>query len=212
MRRPPLEYEIYFKCHSSWTTLPVTTASGGTPRDSAMQFNPNNRSYHPVEAAGRNQNVNASSFVNNWNATKTMYCTDCHTSDSTSVRGPHGSLYNYILKLDYRASGSPRIMASTELCFDCHRYDSYANDKATSTVQAYSRWNAPAYSGGHTFHVGQKQQPCYACHESHASVTLPHLLAARSPGLSSYTETPTGGTCAQSCHGARTYNSINYPR
>ena len=209
---PALEYEVCFKCHSSWTTLPITTPSGGTPKDMAVQFNPNNASHHPVEEAGKNQNINANAFVNNWNATKTMYCTDCHTSDTTSVRGPHGSLYNYILKMDYRPSSSQHTTSSTELCFDCHRYDTYANTRAAAGVQAYSRWNSPASSGGHTLHVGQKQQPCYACHESHGAPTLPHLIVTgRSPGLTSYTQSSTGGTCTQTCHAARAY-SINYPR
>jgi predicted CXXCH cytochrome family protein len=211
-RSQALEYEICFKCHSSWTTLPPSTPSGGAPKDMAVQFNPNNRSYHPVEAAGKNSNINANAFVNNWNATKTMYCTDCHTSDATAARGPHGSLYNYILKMDYRASGSQRTTSSTELCFDCHRYDTYANSRAAAAVQAYSRWNSPTAPGGHAFHVGEKRQPCYACHESHGSPTLPGLLVTgRSPGLTSYTQSLVGGTCAQTCHPARTY-SVNYPR
>jgi hypothetical protein len=209
---PPREFEICFKCHSSWTTLPFTTPSGGTPRDTAVQFNPNNRSYHPVEAAGKDATVNPNAFVNNWNATSLMYCTNCHTSDATSVRGPHGSLYNYILRLDYRASSGQRTMGTTELCFDCHRYDTYGNDGASSAAKGYSRFNPPAYSNGHTFHVGDRRYPCYSCHESHGSATLPALMViGRSPGLITYTQTSGGGTCSPTCHGARSY-TINYPR
>jgi len=209
---PPQEYEICFKCHSSWTTLPATTPSGGTTKDKAVQFNPNNQSYHPVEAAGKNLNINANAFVNNWVATKTMYCTDCHTSDATSVRGPHGSLYNYILRRDYRASSAQRTMASTELCFDCHRYDTYANDSASSTIKGYSRFNPPRFSEGHTYHVQRRQRPCYACHESHGSATLPHLIVTgRNPGITSYTETSGGGSCSPTCHGNESY-TINYAR
>lgn len=210
---PVLEYEVCFKCHSSWTTLPLTTPSGGLPQDKALQFNPANRSYHPVEAVGKNTNINVNAFVNAWTATKTMYCTDCHTSDATAVRGAHGSLYNYILKKDYRASSSSRTMSSSEVCFDCHLYDTYANNNASSTVKGYSRFNPPAFSEGHTFHVGSKQRPCYACHDSHGSATLPHLMVTgRSPGLNSYTENATGGSCSPSCHGSESYGKINYPR
>ena len=205
---PALEYEVCFKCHSSWTTLPVTTPSGGPPRDKALQFNPNNASYHPVEAAGKNLNINVNAFVNNWNATKTMYCTDCHTSDATSVRGPHGSLYNYVLKMDYRASSAQRTMASTEHCFDCHRYDTYANRNASDTVRGYSRFK----NDGHAKHVGEERRPCYACHESHGSTNLPHLIVTgRSPGINSYTQTSNGGSCSPTCHGVKSY-TINYPR
>lgn len=218
---PGLEYEICFKCHSSWTTLPFTTPSGGTPKDMAVQFNPNNASYHPVEAAGKNLNINANAFVVPWTATKLLYCTDCHTTDATGLgaaRGPHGSVYNYILKKDFRASSSQRTTTSTELCFDCHRYGTYADGRSSSQVLGYSRFNPPQYSRGHTFHVDQRQQPCYACHESHGSPTRPHLLAAVAPGrttyMTSFTETVTSGTCTPNCHasgGSRTYTT-NYPR
>ncbi len=212
---PANEYEICFKCHSSWTTLPATTPSGGTPKDKALQFNSNNRSYHPVEAAGKNGTINVNAFVNNWDATKLTYCTDCHTTDSavpTAPRGPHGSTFNYILKKNYAASSAQRTMLSTELCFDCHGYDTYANARSTSTVQGYSRFNSPAFSRGHTYHVDQKQRPCYACHESHGAANLPSLIATgRSPGLNSYTQASNGGTCSPTCHGSESY-TINYAR
>ena len=101
-------------------------------------------------------------------------------------------------------------MTSGESCFDCHRYDTYANQGATSTVKGYSRFNLPTFEQGHTFHVDDKGYPCYACHESHGSTTLPHLIVTgRNPGLNSYTHTATGGTCAPSCHGTESYN-VNY--
>jgi hypothetical protein len=208
----PKEYEICFKCHSSWTTLPPVTASGGVPRDLAVQFNPNNRSYHPVEAAGKNANINVNAFISPWTAVKLMYCTDCHSSDSGTIRGPHGSIYNYLLKRDYRASSASRTMASAEICFDCHRYDTYANDKASSTIQGYSRFNSPQSDKGHVFHVGNKRYPCYACHETHGSTALPALMVVgRSPGLTAYTQTANGGTCTPTCHNQRSY-TINYAR
>jgi len=209
---PPLEYEICFKCHSSWTTLPVTTPSGGPTKDKGLQFNPNNPSHHPVEATGKNPNINTNAFVTPWAPTKTMYCTDCHTSDFTTVRGPHGSAYNYILKKDYRASSASRTMQSTELCFDCHSYDTYANNGSSNTVKGYSRFNPPAFPQGHTFHVQQQLRPCYACHESHGSPTLPYLVVTgRSPGISNYTATANGGSCTPTCHGIQSY-TINYAR
>jgi len=209
---PPREYEICFKCHSSWTTLPPSTPSGGQPKDKALQFNTNNPSFHPIEAAGKNPNINANAFVNNWNATKLMYCTDCHTNDTTSVRGPHGSVYNYILKMDYRAVSGQRTMASAELCFDCHRYDTYANNSASSAVQGYSRFNPPTFAKGHGYHVGDRRYPCFSCHETHGSTTLAALMVVgRSPGLSAYTQTANGGTCTPTCHGQKSY-TINYAR
>jgi hypothetical protein len=42
------EHELCYKCHSSWTTLPVAS------EDLALLFNPANPSFHPVEARGNN--------------------------------------------------------------------------------------------------------------------------------------------------------------
>ena len=203
---PIAEYQICFKCHSSWTTQPA----GQT--DLAVRFNGNNPSYHPVEAVGKNINVNAGAFVGGWTGGAQMFCTDCHTSDNTGVRGPHGSQWRYILKKSATASGAQRTMASTELCFDCHRYDTYANDSASTTLKGYSRFNPPGFSRGHTYHVGNRRYPCYACHDSHGSSSKPYLMVTgRSPGLNNYTESQNGGTCSPTCHGSETYR-INYPR
>lgn len=203
---PVTEYQICFKCHSSWTTQP------GGKLDLAVLFNSNNPSYHPVEAQGKNTNINLNAFVKNWDATKQVYCTDCHSSDDVDVRGPHGSLYRYILKKNYVAASGQRTMAFDEICFDCHRYDTYANDRASNTIQSYSRFNPPAWDEGHTKHVGAERYPCYACHDSHGSTTKPHLIATgRNPGLTDYTQSPNGGTCFPTCHQSQTYR-INYPR
>jgi predicted CXXCH cytochrome family protein len=202
----PREYEICFKCHSSWTTQP------GGQANYAVLFNSNNPSYHPVEAQGKNRNINPLAFVNGWTWDKQMFCSDCHGSDATTVEGPHGSANRYILKKPYTASSAIRTMASTESCFDCHRYDTYANTNATNVIQGYSRFNLPAYSQGHTFHVGSRRYPCYACHQSHGSTTKPALIiTGRNPGINTYTQTTTGGTCAPTCHGSVTYN-VNYAR
>jgi len=200
------EYEICFKCHSSWTTQPVGQSN------LAVYFNPNNPSYHPVEAQGKNRNINPLAFVNGWTWDRLMFCSDCHGSDATTVEGPHGSANRYILKKPYTASSSTRTMAATESCFDCHRYDTYANNNATNTVKGYSRFNQPAFSQGHTYHVGSRRYPCYACHQSHGSAAMPGLIVTgRSPGLNSYTQTTTGGSCSPTCHGTETY-TINYAR
>jgi len=56
-------------------------------------------------------------------------------SDDINVKGPHGSANRYILKKPYTASTGRRTMSSTESCFDCHRYDTYANDQSNNTVK-----------------------------------------------------------------------------
>lgn len=204
---PVAEYQMCFKCHSSWTTQPAGQS------DTAVQFSSNNPSYHPVEAPGKNTNVNPNAFVNGWSGPSTMYCGDCHTSDDVTVRGPHGSQYRYLLKQPSFASSSRRTMASTELCFNCHSFNTYANPAATTTQQNYSRFGASGGDNeGHTSHVSGHQAPCYACHGSHASTTKPHLIVTgRNPGINSYTETATGGTCSPTCHGTESY-TVSYAR
>jgi hypothetical protein len=203
---PVTEYQVCFKCHSSWTTQPPGQL------DLAVLFNSNNPSYHPVEARGRNRNIHRKSFVNNWIAEKLTYCTDCHSSDDPEVRGPHGSQHRYILKKMYVASSRKRRMSRDEICFDCHRYETYADGRAKKKVKGYSRFNQRATKKGHSFHVGKKQVPCYACHDSHGSTTQPYLIVTgRNPGLTKFTQTRKGGTCESTCHKSKKYK-VNYRR
>jgi predicted CXXCH cytochrome family protein len=203
---PIAEYQVCFKCHSSWTSQPAGQS------DMAVKFNSNNLSYHPVEAQGRNTNIRAGSFVNGWSATRSMYCTDCHTSEDPTVRGPHGSQNRYLLKRPFVANSAARTTASTEACFDCHGFTTYGTTQSNDTIQGYSRFNRPGYEKGHSFHVDEKRAPCYACHDSHGSATKPHLIVTgRNPGLISYTQTATGGSCSPTCHGPKAYR-LNYPR
>jgi hypothetical protein len=104
-------------------------------------------------------------------------------------------------------------MASTELCFNCHSFNTYANNGATTTQQGYSRWTSGgSEDNGHVAHVVGHQTPCYACHGSHGAATKPHLIVTgRNPGINSYTETTTGGTCSPTCHDIESYR-INYAR
>lgn len=198
------EYELCFKCHSGFTTQPA-----GQP-DLARLLNPANPSYHPVEAAGRDPRIDPAAFVNGWGPSSLVYCSDCHGGDGAGApRGPHGSSYPYLLKKSYAATSLPQAMAATDLCFDCHAFDVYAS---AGPNRAASRFNAPSSSRGHTFHVGGRGLTCYACHETHGSTLYPSLAAVgRSPGLTSFTRTPTGGTCSSTCHAARTWTA-NYGR
>src|SRR5205085_6800648 len=131
-------------------------------------LNPANASYHPVEAAGKNA-IDAASFVNGWSSTKLVYCSDCHGSDSAGPKGPHGSTYRGILKKAYAASSLPQGSVATDLCFDCHSYDTYANPSGPAAASAASRFNPPSAAYGHAYHVGSQGQTCYACHETHGS-------------------------------------------
>ena len=201
---PNAEYQLCFKCHSSWTTQPT----GQT--DFGMVLNPANPSYHPVEEMGRDLSISPLSFAPGWGSSSLTRCGDCHGSDFGSTLGPHGSAYPDILRRPYTAAPQRRQMSSNEICFLCHSYDVYGNPGSPASVQAASRFNAPGIEMGHARHVGDQQVPCYSCHVTHGSTMLPHLLViGRSPGLQNWTPTATGGTCTPTCHGQESYQS-NY--
>lgn len=201
---PVAEYQLCFKCHSSWTTQPAGQA------DLATELNPANASFHPVEEAGRNPNISSFAFAPGWSANSITRCGSCHGADFGNNAGPHGSSNEHLLRAPSPASSSSRLMGSDELCFSCHAYDVYANPASTPETRAASRWNAPAVSYGHAEHVGTGQVPCWACHVTHGSPTQPFLMVTgRNPGMIAYSASATGGTCTSTCHGVESY-TLNY--
>ena len=204
--QPPREYEVCFRCHSGWSQV-----SG---QDLGLLLNPNNPSYHPVEAAVRDTRVPPGAFVNNFTVSSVVLCSQCHrSSDPLAPAGPHGSDEPKILAGWHPPNSQSQTMPSDALCFQCHNYDVYANPESSSSVLAMSRWNPPASESGHATHVGEQRVPCSACHAVHGSTQHPSLIElGRMPGLVSYTQRPTGGLCGASCHSSEGYENINYPR
>jgi predicted CXXCH cytochrome family protein len=197
---PILEYQICYKCHSSWTRQPPGQ------QDIALLLNPNNASFHPVEAPGKNSGIAAASFVGGMNAFSTLHCSDCHGSDDADLRGPHGSRFPKLLKAAYEIQGYSRISNREDLCFRCHSFATYADTFSAPHQQGASRF------GKHVFHVGQQNIPCYACHQAHGSPQYGSLMVTgRNPGLRNFSMTTAGGTCLPTCHDARTY-PVNYLR
>lgn len=133
------EFELCFKCHSSWTTQPA----GQT--DLAKVLNPANESFHPVEGPGRTTTTQLAASLAAGNGlphlttASVIACADCHTNDSvprtvTQVsgytgavpKGPHGSASPPLLRAPYRLALKPRASANDynandfALCFICH--------------------------------------------------------------------------------------------
>jgi predicted CXXCH cytochrome family protein len=201
----PREYEICFKCHSSWTDLPL-----GKP-DLARLTNPNNPSFHPVQARGVNAGIHPAAFENGWTWDSRVYCADCHGSDDPLVAGVHGSSHRHLLRKSYTASTTLRSMGAEELCFSCHRFDVYAVDASPDATQQLSRFNRPS-NNGHAAHVGAQQVPCFVCHATHGSTSQASLIATgRTPGILSYSQNAGGGSCTPTCHVTRTW-TVNYGR
>jgi hypothetical protein len=99
------EYQICFKCHSDFNTGGHVGSS-----DQALEFNPNNKSAHPVVVTLNSQTGSYSpralatgQMKSPWTSVgnQTMYCSDCHganNEDMADPKGPHGSSYQFMLK------------------------------------------------------------------------------------------------------------------
>jgi hypothetical protein len=104
------EYQICFKCHSGANTSLASWNAGWT--NVALDFNPANKSFHPVEAA-LNATGSGSSLLDptqlyaGWTPGKLMMCSDCHGDDAATpaAQGPHGSAVKWILKGPYTGWG-----------------------------------------------------------------------------------------------------------
>lgn len=111
------ENQICFTCHSYYGfgvapdgVSTIVGPSGEYLTDQAMEFNPENRSAHPVRVGSLSQTgarvprgLSSAQMTPQWNAvgTQTMYCSDCHGNDeatsATVPRGPHGANSRFML-------------------------------------------------------------------------------------------------------------------
>ncbi len=161
-----VEWKICFKCHSGANSNVTTWGGTGAAAwtDLGLEFNPNNKSYHPiVQALPTAQRLNAAQLGNGWKPGDTMTCTDCHATDSTASKGPHGSAVKWMLAgvnkawpytttagngknsgtfwtLSNATSGS----ANGVFCMNCH-----PNLKTTNTPHANGQHNSYNCVGCH---------------------------------------------------------------
>jgi predicted CXXCH cytochrome family protein len=191
------EYEVCFKCHSSYTTLPsylpagwsgtadeadglkkITTAGTNTQiadsRDMAREYNPANASYHPVIAAGTNLNINATTFQTGYTFTSRIYCSSCHDNNQKATagygRGPHGSQNLHILDAGTGGNSGYKTTHTTAA--------PATTDFCTKCHQAASYISGDTGSrfAFHLYHVNNKtKEGCYLCHDTHGSEAL-HLI------------------------------------
>ena len=128
---PKYEYEICFKCHTSFAwgggSKPYASDLGFTMTDQLQEFNTANVAYHPVMGAMNPANyaAPAGSWVNAWSAASLMYCSDCHGNNVSvaSPQGPHGSTNAGILVrafFDQYDSSKVSPQPLNQLCAKCH--------------------------------------------------------------------------------------------
>lgn len=189
------EFELCTPCHGR--------SSVGRRSGISQKFDPNNRSYHPVEAPAneRSSSVQASA------AGHRIACTDCHGNDDRNgSRGPHGSNEPFLLRAKYRDSDGTESPQAFELCYGCH------DRKKILQTPLHAR------------HVA-RQAACRTCHDSHGSVSnralvhigennsLQQVLPSPSTGkLAFLSDAPGSGQCYLTCHGVdhgpKSYGSI----
>jgi hypothetical protein len=223
------QYELCFKCHG----VPGKSACGSSRcptassfqmtrqdgvyniRDKVNHLNPALVSYHPITQNNPANDTEVPSLRTDVPLNRTtslIYCTDCHSSDTSSAAGgagpdgPHGSSYGAILAKQY--TFNPEISYSTanyDLCFKCHDESSILND-----VSGFP----------HSRHLGTRKRSCINCHDPHGSHRFAHLLnfltyavyggtTYQITGQGSFTE-PTWqdlgtyqGQCYLNCHGVK---------
>ena len=124
--------------------------------DLAQEFNPANRSGHPVVTGLNNYTgstapkaLAAATMKAPWATnlgTQTMMCSDCHNTDAASpaAQGPHGSAAQFMLRGTNPANW-PNITlssASTSWCTNCHTL-TLSNNTAhnTGNHSGYQCWN-----------------------------------------------------------------------
>lgn len=158
------EYEICFKCHSSWAWGSNAPGTPGVPfttrRDLAFEFNPNNGGSHNVVDSSSS---GLGSFINGWTASSRVTCADCHgSSTGTDPAGPHGSDNPYMLKGAWTtATGSPGNI-SGHLCFNCHDPDVYGAD--ATQIDANTGFKNLSSENIHARRTNMREAPCAACH------------------------------------------------
>lgn len=221
------EYQICFKCHSSYhwgtNTPPRGISANGVTNpvetDLAQEFSPMNRSGHPIvtgldnytnsAVVGGKRGLLAAALKAPWNTNvgqQTMLCTDCHNTDGTAAQGPHGSAVRYMLRGSNANNWPGGTSFSSSWCANCH------NETMTF---------------GHETH--ENAGACYACH-----IVIPHggkmsrLIADRDgamPARYAYNNTLTNvkitsfskntatgygtGNCRTSCGGHSTGSSAS---
>jgi nitrate reductase cytochrome c-type subunit len=188
------EYEVCYRCHSTRNfAKPIVSRVEGLD-NIANEFSPNNQSYHPVEAMGRNTQV--PSLVQKYNAQSIIYCTDCHGSDDASIRGPHGSSNRPLLTDRYETrDGLNESQQNYALCYRCHQRNSILNNESFS---------------GHNKHMVDVKASCATCHDPHGVDRNTHLVNfdSRVVGPSktngqgpTFTDLGTRrGSCTLNCH------------
>jgi predicted CXXCH cytochrome family protein len=211
------EYEVCFRCHADYA-VPVqgSIARQSQTSNLRLRFSPSNPSFHPVVTSSPNPSV---SLVPSVPTGSLVRCTDCHNSDTgpraggTGPDGPHGSVYDFLLALNYTTRDDTMESAfEYALCYKCHERTSILNNESFAWHRQHLR--------------GMSSTPCSTCHDPHGiSSTIPtssdhtHLinfdttivLPSQTTGRIEFVDLGTHrGACTLLCHGHE-HDNADYP-
>lgn len=186
------EFQLCYQCHSSLNQLSLSQ------RDINTWLVTTNPSFHPIESMGKNRFV--PSLISPYDITSMINCTDCHGNDDPNgPRGPHGSIYEYILERNYNTNDFiPESQERYALCYKCHERSSILSDESFPL---------------HNLHIAGTMTSCFTCHSSHGSQRNAHLIKfneivdplrirVSSSGRLEFIDTGIlAGECYLTCHG-----------
>jgi predicted CXXCH cytochrome family protein len=226
------EYEVCLRCHSSF-------AKAWFGEDLARLFSPYNTSYHPVISVGKNQTTAINNSLRGYNSQSQILCSECHyAADPTYPRGPHGSIYPFILSANYRFELKPRSDIDDynsndfALCFKCHSEEPFKDSSGASRPDTNFRFHGyhlrALYNnpGGNTViggiltpGAGQGNAICRECHYNQHGSSNPRLVTFSPNVLPDGTRTEpvfvpktstSNGYCLLSCHGRNHRARMSY--
>lgn len=161
-------WQVCLKCHSGY-------AFGSAPppgsTDQALEFNPNNESYHAVIGPSRTVSIPSISFVGPWTKDSPMHCHDCHSNDAAGQsQGPHGSSIPGLLAGPFNLSTGLEGTGS-HLCFKCHSFGVYGKDgtEDPTTTGFSGEKNLHTEHAGASNEAANRKITCVDCHAA-----IPH--------------------------------------
>ncbi len=191
--RDPSRFEVEL-CQSCHGAAGLGTQS---PLDLSRLTNPNNPSFHPVEAPAGERSPSVRPELSG----REINCTDCHgNSDASGPRGPHGSAVQYILRAEYATvDGMEESAATYALCYNCHERSMVLDESPFEY---------------HRLHVVEQRASCATCHSAHGSLDNRGLIrfgeevffgsvgpSMASGRLAFSSSAPGSGSCLLTCHG-----------
>lgn len=208
------DYEVCLRCHGVAESTEPLVIRADNVTNTRLEIDPRNASTHPIVEPRLGAIIPG--LVAPLTPTSRITCTSCHgneaeTGSGLAPRGPHGSIYEPLLREEYRfeSTAGAESHSTYALCFRCH-------DR--TVLLSEMRGPFP-----HRTHVVDEETSCAVCHDAHGSRRNAHLInfmtrdAARNAvvtpsagGRLEYEPIGRGGRCYLSCHGVN-HEGRSYP-